>query len=224
MICLTAQGYTFERINKDDVMLLVVDHQVGLFQLVHDFGPDEFRNNILAHAAIGKVFNLPTILTTSAETGPNGPLPKEIIAMHPNAPWIKRNGEVDAWDNAEFRKAVKATGKKQVILAGITTDVCTAFLALSLIQEGYTVYANHDASGALNQKIADAANDRMRAAGVHVVSMFTVVCDLMRDWRNTPGAEELLPFFDRYLATYGYLARGHAAAVDRGTILPGESE
>ncbi|KAF8503157.1 hypothetical protein BU17DRAFT_101780 [Hysterangium stoloniferum] len=97
MIFPTAQGYTFERINKDDVMLLVVDHQIGLFQLVHDFGPDEFRNNTLAHAAIGKVFNLPTILTTSAETGPNGPLPKEIIAMHPNAPWIKHNGEVDAW-------------------------------------------------------------------------------------------------------------------------------
>jgi hypothetical protein len=114
---------------------------------------------------------------------------------------------------------------------------------LSLLQEGYTVYANHEASGALNQKIADAANERMRAAGVHVVSMFSVACDLMRDWRNTPGAKELLPFFDRhvldflsfrdiliayvdirYLATYGYLARGHAAAVDRGTIQPEESE
>ena len=56
-------------------------------------------------------------------TGPNGPLPKEIIDMHPKAPFIKRNGEVDAWDNADFKAAVKATGKKQVIMAGITTDV-----------------------------------------------------------------------------------------------------
>ncbi|KDR73315.1 hypothetical protein GALMADRAFT_228402 [Galerina marginata CBS 339.88] len=220
----TSGSFKFERINKDDVALLVVDHQIGLFQLVRDYQPDEFRNAILAHAAIGKVFSLPTILTTSAETGPNGPLPKEIVDMHSDAPFIKRNGEVDAWDNKDFRDAVRATGKKQIIIGGITTDVCTAFLALSLVQEGYTVYANAEASGAMSQRIADDANDRMRAAGVHVLSSFAVVCDLMRDWRNTPGSAELLPYFDKYLASYGYLARGHAAAVNRGTILPGESE
>ena len=136
------KGLKFERIDKDNVVLLVVDHQVGLFQMTHDIQPDLFKNNIIAHAAIGKVFNLPTILTTSAETGlgghhpffidlvlmrlwigPNGPLPREITAMHPNAPHIKRNGEVNAWDNEEFRNAVKATGKTQIIIAGITTDV-----------------------------------------------------------------------------------------------------
>ncbi|KAF9526120.1 Isochorismatase-like protein [Crepidotus variabilis] len=220
----TASKFTYERIDKNNAVLLVVDHQVGLFQLVRDFQADEYRNNIFAHAAIAKVFSLPTVLTTSAETGPNGPLPKEIVEMHPNAPLIKRNGEVDAWDNKDFRDAVKATGKKQVILAGITTDVCTAFLALSLIAEGYTVYANADASGAMSKRIADDANDRMRAAGVHVYSGFAVACDLMRDWRNTPGSAELLPYFDKYLAQYAYLARGHAAAIDRGALLPGETE
>jgi Isochorismatase family len=75
--------------------------------------------------------------------------------------------------------------------------VCTAFLALSLIEEGYTVYANADASGALSERISSDANDRMRAAGVHVLSSFAVVCDLMRDWRNTPGSLELLPYFDK---------------------------
>ena len=129
-------------------MLLVVDHQIGLTQLVRDFTPTEFRNNVLAHAALGNLFDLPTILTTSAETGeaaslilnrglpnyvlpgPNGPLPKEIIEMHPRAPYIRRNGEVNAWDNPEFRAAVEATGKKQVVLAGIVTEVCTAALPL----------------------------------------------------------------------------------------------
>jgi len=216
-------AFTFERIDKNNSMLLVVDHQLGLFQLVRDFGPEEYRNNILAHAAIGKVFNLPTILTTSAETGPNGPLPKEIIEMHPNAPFIKRQGEVNAWDNADFRAAVQATGKKQVIMAGIVTDVCTTFLALSLVQEGYTVFANADASGTFNAQVAANANDRMRAAGVNVVSQFAISTDLMRDWRNTPGSAELLPFYDNYLTQYGFLARGHAAAVTNGTLLPGES-
>ena len=116
--------------------------------------------------------------------------------MHPNAPFIRRNGEVDAWDNADFRAAVEATGKKQVILAGITTDVCTSFLALSLVDAGYTVFANSDASGTFDGKTAQDANDRMRAAGVHVLSMFAVACELMRDWRNTPGTKELMPFYD----------------------------
>ncbi|KAF8904147.1 Isochorismatase-like protein [Gymnopilus junonius] len=217
-------GKKFIRLNKDDAALLIVDHQIGLFQMARDQQPEEFRNAVLAHAAIGKVFNLPTILTTSAETGPNGQLPKEITDMHPDAPLIKRNGEVDAWDNSDFRDAVRATGKKQLIIGGITTDVCTAFLALSLIEEGYTVFANAEASGAVSQRIADDANDRMRAAGVHVLSNFAITLDLMRDWRNTPGSAELLPYFDQYLTVYGFLARGHAAAVDRGTILPGESE
>ncbi|KAJ7610986.1 Isochorismatase hydrolase [Roridomyces roridus] len=220
---MSTPGKPFVRIDKNDCVLLVVDHQIGLFQLVRDFGPEEFRNNILAHAATGKVFNLPTILTTSAETGPNGPLLKEIIAMHPDAPFIKRQGEVNAWDNPDFRAAVKATGKKQVILAGIVTDVCTAFLALSLIEEGYTVFANADASGTFNAQVAATANDRMCAAGVHVCSQFAVNCDLMRDWRNTPGSLEMLPYYDTYLTQYGFVARGHAAAVQDGTILPGES-
>jgi nicotinamidase-related amidase len=69
LILHSGNAFTFERIDKNNSMLLVVDHQLGLFQLVRDFGPDEYRNNILAHAAVGKVFNLPTILTTSAETG-----------------------------------------------------------------------------------------------------------------------------------------------------------
>ncbi|KAF5375748.1 hypothetical protein D9757_008994 [Collybiopsis confluens] len=215
---------TFERIDKNDAMLLVVDLQVGLFQVVRDYQPDEFKNNILAHAALGNVFNLPTILTTSTERGPNGPLPKEILEMHPKAPLIKRQGEVNAWDSADFRKAVKATGKKQVIMAGITTDVCTTFLALSLIEEGYTVFANAEASGAASRRIADDANARLRQAGVHVLSMFAIACDLMRNWTNQPGAEEMLPFFDKYFSVYGYIARGHAAAVKNGEILPGESE
>ncbi|KIK58667.1 hypothetical protein GYMLUDRAFT_694641 [Collybiopsis luxurians FD-317 M1] len=221
---MSAKPPTFERIDKDNAMLLVVDHQIGLFSVVRDYQADQFKNNIFAHAALGKVFNLPTILTTSTEQGPNGPLPKEIIEMHPNAPFIKRQGEVNAWDNEDFRKAVKATGKKQVIMAGITTDVCTTFLALSLIQEGYTVFANAEASGAASQRIADDANDRMRQAGVHVLSMFAIACDLMRNWNNTPGAKEMFPFFDKYFSVYGMLARGHAAAVEDGVVLPGESQ
>lgn len=142
--------------------------------------------------------------------------------MHPDAPYVKRNGEVNAWDNEEFRKAVDATGKKQVIVAGITTDVrsrviismgithltcagskvCVTFVALSLLEAGYTVFVNSDASGTFDVKTATEANDRMRHAGVHVLSQFAVATDLMRDWRNTPGAPEMLPFFDKSVSCW----------------------
>ncbi|KAE8443734.1 hypothetical protein EG329_001414 [Mollisiaceae sp. DMI_Dod_QoI] len=220
----SVQGFTFDRLNKSDAALLVVDHQIGLSQLVRDFGVVEFRNSILAHAALGKLFDLPTILTTSADTGPNGALPKEIIEMHPNAPFIHRQGEVDAWDNPDFRAAVKATGKKQIILGGIVTEVCTSFLALSLIQEGYDVWANTDASGTFDARLAADANRRMEQAGVHLMGMFGIAMDLMRDWRNTPGAAEVLPFLDVYLPQYSLVARAHGYAIDNGTLIPGEAQ
>ncbi|TFK84549.1 Isochorismatase hydrolase, partial [Polyporus arcularius HHB13444] len=152
--------------------------------------------------------------------GPNGPLPQAILDMHPDAAFIKRNGKVNAWYNADFRKAVEATGKTQVILAGITTDVCTSFLALSLVDAGYTVFANSDASGTFNVRTAEDANSRMCAAGVQLLSTFAVALELiiMRDWRSTPGAPELLPFFNKYLPEYGLLARAHGVAVTNGTL------
>ncbi len=117
--------------------------------------------------------------------------------QHPDAPFIHRHGEVDAWDNSDFRAAVRATNASHIILGGITTDVCTTFLALSLRAEGYEVWANADASGTFDDKTAADANARMRDAGVHVVSMFSVTLDLMRDWRNTPGTAEMLPFYNK---------------------------
>jgi hypothetical protein len=98
----------------------------------------------------------------------------------------------------------------------------TAFLALSLRAEGYSVWANVEASGTTTELIRDVSNQRMMAAGVNVVSNFAIVCDLMRDWRNTPGATEVFPYLDQYFPAYGYVARAHAAAIRNGTLLNGE--
>jgi hypothetical protein len=121
-----------------------------------------------------------------------------------------------AWDNAEFRDAVMKTGKKQVIVAGIVTDVCTTFLSLSLRAEGYTVFANVEGSGTTSTFIRDTSNARMQQAGVHLVSLFAIVGDLMRDWRS-PGVAEVVPYLTRWLPIYGMLAQGHAAALGNGT-------
>ncbi|KAI0379592.1 Isochorismatase hydrolase [Hypomontagnella monticulosa] len=217
-----ASGFTYERLDKNDTLLLILDMQEGLFSLARDFDATAYRDNMLAHASLAKVFDLPVIMSTSSQTGPNGPLPDEILKMYPDAPLIQRPGQVNAWDNPDFRDAVIAANKSQIIIAGIVTDVCTTFLALSLREAGYSVWANHEASGTTTTYIRDMANDRMRAAGVNVVSYFAIVCELMRDWRNVPGAKEIFPLLDQYLPAYGMVARAHRAAIQNGTILPGE--
>ena len=98
--------FKYNRLSKDDAVLLLVDHQAGLISLVQDFSPNELKNNILALTACGKYFKLPTILTTSFEDGPNGPLVPEIKEMHPAAPYIARPGNINAWDNKDFVNAV----------------------------------------------------------------------------------------------------------------------
>ncbi|EAW12153.1 putative isochorismatase family hydrolase [Aspergillus clavatus NRRL 1] len=213
----------WNRLDKDNAAVLVIDYQVGLAQLVRDYGTNDFRNNMLGHAALGPLFNIPSVLTTSSDQGPNGLIIKEVAAMHPNVTIVRRQGEVNAWDNPDFRAAVRATGKKQLILGGIVTEVCTAFLALSLIDEGYEVFANTEASGTFDPKLAADANRRMEKAGVTLMGTFGVVTDLMRDWRATPGLPEVLPYLDQYQYAYGLVARHHAGAIENGTLAPVES-
>ena len=201
--------FTYNRLSKDDAVLLLVDHQAGLISLVQDFSPNEFKNNVLAITACGKYFKLPTILTTSFEEGPNGPLVPEIKEMHPTAPYIARPGNINAWDNEDFVNAIKKTGRKQLIIAGVVTEVCVAFPALSAIEEGYEVFVVTDASGTFNEVTRDAAWARMQNAGVQLMSWFGVACELHRDWRN--DIEGLGALFSNYLPNYRNLMTSYFA-------------
>lgn len=194
---------SYVRLNKDDATVLLVDHQAGLLSLVRDIDPDKFKNNVLALADLAKYFNLPTILTTSFENGPNGPLLSELVDMHPEAPFIARPGQINAWDNEEFVDAIKATGKKQLIIAGVVTEVCVAFPALSALEAGFDVFVVTDASGTFNQITRDAAWDRMSANGAQLMSWFGVACELHRDWRN--DVEGLGALFSKYISDYDNL-------------------
>jgi len=177
-------SFTYKRIDKNDVTLLMVDHQAGLLSLVRDFEPDDFKNNVMALTDIAKYFDLPTILTTSFEDGPNGPMVPEIKEAFPNAPYIARPGQINAWDNEDFVQAIKDTGNSQILIAGIVTDVCVAMPALSAIEAGYDVFAVTDASGTMNSAVRYAAWDRMSQAGVQLMNWFSVASELHRDWRN----------------------------------------
>jgi len=199
----------YKRLSKEDSTVLLVDHQSGLISLVQDFTPDEFKNNVLALADLAKFFKLPTILTTSFEKGPNGPLVPELKEMFPDAPYIARPGQINAWDNDDFVSAIKKTGKKQLILAGVVTDVCVAFPALSAIEAGYDVYVVTDASGTFNPTVREAAWNRMSQSGVQLMNWFSVACELHRDWRN--DIEGLGKLLSNHLPAYRNLMSSYAA-------------
>lgn len=191
---------SYKRLDKNDAAVLLVDHQAGLLSLVRDIDPDKFKNNVLALADLAKYFKLPTILTTSFETGPNGPLVPELKAQFPEAPYIPRPGQINAWDNEDFVKAVKATGKKQLIIAGVVTEVCVAFPALSALAEGFDVFVVGDASGTFDPITRDAAWQRMAHAGAQMMTWFGVACELHRDWRN--DIEGLGTLFANHIPDY----------------------
>ncbi|AMR77083.1 isochorismate family cysteine hydrolase YcaC [Cupriavidus nantongensis] len=191
---------TYKRLDKSQAAVLMVDHQAGLLSLVRDIEPDKFKNNVLAMADLAKYFKLPTILTTSFEDGPNGPLVPELKAMFPDAPFIPRPGQINAWDNEDFVKAVKATGKKQLLIAGVVTEVCVAFPALSAIEEGYDVFVVTDASGTFNEVTRESAWHRMAEAGAQLMTWFGVACELHRDWRN--DIEGLGTLFSNHIPDY----------------------
>jgi nicotinamidase-related amidase len=172
------------RLDKDNAAVLLVDHQTGLLSLVRDIDPDKFKNNVLALADMAEYFKLPTILTTSFENGPNGPLVPELKEKFPTGPYIARPGQINAWDNEDFVKAVKATGKKQLIVAGVVTEVCVAFPVLSALAEGFEVFVIADASGTFNSMTQQAAWSRMEQAGAQLMTWFGAACELHRDWRN----------------------------------------
>lgn len=201
----------YKRLDKDKAAVLLVDHQTGLFSLVQDFEPAEFKNNVMAFCAVTKFFNLPTVLSTSLEKGPNGPLLPEIREMFPDSPIVHRPGQINAWDNPEFVEAVKKTGRTQLIIAGIVTDVCVAHVALSAVEAGFDVFIVTDASGTFNVPARDAAWARMSANGVQLVNWFSVTCELMRDWRN--DMEGLATLLSKYLPSYGNLITSQNATV-----------
>ncbi|WP_059318117.1 isochorismate family cysteine hydrolase YcaC [Alcaligenes phenolicus] len=198
----------YKRLDKDQAAVLLVDHQTGLLSLVRDIDPDKFKNNVLALADLAKYFKLPTILTTSFEEGPNGPLVPELKEIFPDAPYIARPGQINAWDNDEFVKAIEASGKKQLVIAGVVTEVCVAFPALSALEAGFDVFVVTDASGTFNEITRHAAWDRMSAAGAQLMTWFGVACELHRDWRN--DVEGLGALFSAHIPDYRNLIHSHS--------------
>lgn len=165
-------------IDPSDVAMLLIDHQSSLFQLVEDMPARVLRENVTALAKAASLAKIPVITSASVPQGPNGPLIPEVHKFAPHATYIPRRGELSAWDSAEFVAAVKATGKKQLIVAGTLTNVCMAFPAIQAAYDGYQVFAVLDASGASSRMAYEITLARIVQAGVVPIDTGGAVAEL----------------------------------------------
>lgn len=193
-------GYVYDRPTPENSIILLIDHQVGLFASVRDpQGLSQLKGNAIALAKTAKVLNIPVMITTSNAQWQNGDLIPEIKELFPKEPIYRRTGIINAYEDPTFRGAfddiVKKTGRNHIILAGVTLGTCTLFPTLSLRHDGYSVYPVIDAAGTWNAYEAQAALARMTLAGAEPTTIFPLVCELQGDWKN-PTANAAVGIFD----------------------------
>jgi nicotinamidase-related amidase len=176
-------------IDPDDSVLLLIDHQSGLFQLVEDIELPRLRANVTALAKVARLAKIPTLTTASVPDGPNGPLIPEIHQYNPKAVYIPRTGQINAWDNPAWVKAIEETKRKTLLIAGTLTSVCMAFPTLSALVAGYKVFCIIDASGNWSKMATDLTLARVAQAGAMPIDTFAVLGELMSTW-NRPDAME----------------------------------
>lgn len=176
-------------LDANDTLFLLLDHQSGLFQTVKDIQVADLRNNVVMLAKLATVMKIPVITTASEPNGTNGPLMPEIHQFAPHAVYVGRKGEVNAWDNEDFVRAVQKTGKKTLVMAGVWTSVCVMFPALDARLAGYKVYAVVDASGDPSEMASRAAVARFVQGGVIPISTNAVLSEVHRTWARPEAAE-----------------------------------
>ncbi|HEX9850076.1 isochorismatase family protein [Candidatus Deferrimicrobium sp.] len=184
-----------------DTVILLLDHQSGLFQTVKDISVAELRTNTVILAKVAKLMKIPVITTASEPNGPNGPLMPEIHQNAPDAIYVPRKGEISAWDNEKFVETVRKTGRKTLIIAGVWTSVCVVFPALQAKADGYKVYTVMDASGDPSEMASRTTLARLTQAGIVPMSTNAVFCELQRTW-NRPDAAEFAALYAAYAPNY----------------------
>ena len=191
----------YETITPENSALIIVDHQIGLYTGVRDIPVDELKHNIIGLVKAIKVFRIPIIVTTTTESM-WGPMIPELQEVLKDISVIERT-TVNAWDDQRVSDAIEKTGRKKLIMTGISTDVCLAFPAITAVGKGYDVYAVIDASGAFTVKQGELAVARMVQAGVKVVGYSNVIVEMLKD-NASPLATEVYSCLDMPFASLVY--------------------
>lgn len=182
---------SFERFTADNAAMLLIDHQVGTMGWVKSISFEEMKRNALMLAQSARILKMPVVLTSSMEEYAQGPLLSELESILPAefAARVKRFGIVNAMDDENFAAAVKATGRKKLIIAGVTNDVCTVYPALSLVADGFEVQVVADAGGSPTRMADDISLRRMERAGVTLTSTNQLIAELAGSWVTPEGGE-----------------------------------
>ncbi|CAM4130936.1 amidohydrolase [Stenotrophomonas lactitubi] len=200
-------------IDPDNAAMLLIDHQSGLFQTIGDMPFTSVRAHATALAKMATLAKMPVITTASVPQGPNGPLIPEIHDAAPHAQYVARRGEINAWDNPEFVAAVKATGRKQLIIAGTITSVCMAFPSIAAVADGYQVFAVVDASGTYSKMAEEITLARVVQAGVVPMDTAAVASEIQRTW-NREDAQQWAAIYTQIFPNYQLLIESYQKAQD----------
>ena len=187
--------------SSSESALLLIDHQLGTMKLIKNIPLEMVKRNTLALAKTAKILNIPVVLTSSQEQNVQGTLLPELEHILPEAfaARVRRAGIVNAWKDPNFKKAVEATGRRNLIMAGVTTDVCLVYPAISACREGYQVQAVIDASGSPYELSEDMSRRRMKREGVVLTATNTLMAELAQDWSRPEGGQLLGILFQELL-------------------------
>src|SRR3989454_6986036 len=202
------QIHPYEPLTSENAALVLVDHQVGLMTGVRDYSTGELKHNVAALAKAAKALKLPIIVTTTARDSMWGPTFPELVEALPGVQIVDRSS-VNAFDDARTAQAIEATGRKKLIFAGLSLEVCATFPALTAISKGYAAYVAVDACGTFNQTKREVGLLRMLQAGVIVADHATLMMEIMKD-NGRPEAGGVYGAIDMgWAKLVGQLAQAH---------------
>jgi nicotinamidase-related amidase len=190
-------------LNPTNHMVLMIDHQSQMAFAVESQPIEELRNNVGLLAASTKLYNVPTIITTVAEKSFSGPVFPEIREYYPNSGEYIDRSTMNSWEDKRIVEAVKKTGKKKLVVAGLWTEVCTLSASLSALEDGYEVYVVVDANGGTSQEAHDMAITRMIQAGVKPITSLQYLLEIHRDWARSDKYNDVVEISKRYGGAYG---------------------
>ncbi|MFB7509757.1 isochorismatase family protein [Streptomyces broussonetiae] len=178
---MSAHSKFLEPITRENAVVVLVDHQVGLLSGVRDIPLGELKHNVVAMARAATVLGIPLVVTTTAAESMWGPTIPELVKALPAGYKIIDRGTVNAWHDDRVREAIEATGRRKLIFAGVSLEVCAALPAISATAAGYDAYVAVDASGTFSQAKREAGLLRMQQAGVIVSDYATLMVEALAD-------------------------------------------
>src|SRR5690554_2581680 len=190
--------HTDHLLSPENSALIIIDYQPIQVSSIRSMAREELVFNITGVAKAAVNFNLPIIHSTvNVVTGRNKPPIPELQEVIGHLPTYDRTS-INSWEDVEFKEAVKALGRRKLIMTALWTEACLTFPALDAIQEGYEVYVPVDAVGGTSIAAHGAALRRIEQAGAKLISRVQMYCELQRDWAREASVPGFMDVFNSY--------------------------